>query len=57
MKDALNQSLTSTTPFNDSLAHVSARDSTSDDTLTAIVISQRERFRIRNIELESVSTT
>lgn len=39
------------TPFTDSLM---PKDSSSDEALTAIVISQRERFRIRNMELESV---
>ncbi len=50
----MNQSSGPATTFKDSLSHSSQKDSTSDEALTAIVISQRERFRIRNIELENV---
>ena len=52
MKDVLNQSSAPTTSFKET--YVPPRDSTSDEALTAIVISQRERFRIRNVELENV---
>ncbi|CAF1530145.1 unnamed protein product, partial [Adineta ricciae] len=51
MKDVLNQSSAPTTSFKET--YVPPRDSTSDEALTAIVISQRERFRIRNVELEN----
>lgn len=54
IKDVLNQSLTPLASLTDTLANNAPRDSTSDETLTAIVISQRERFRIRNVELENV---
>jgi hypothetical protein len=40
--------------FKDSSTHTQQKDSVSDEALTAIVISQRERFRIRNVELENV---
>ncbi|CAF1667360.1 unnamed protein product [Rotaria magnacalcarata] len=53
IKDVLNQSSAPLTSFSDSLTNTSTRDSPSDEALTAIVISQRERFRIRNIELEN----
>ncbi|CAF1255774.1 unnamed protein product [Adineta steineri] len=52
IEDVLNQSSTSPASFKNSFSHVSSRDTTSDEALTAIVISQRERFRIRNVELE-----
>lgn len=54
IKDVLNQSSGSTTSFRESVSHVPPREAPSDEALTAIVISQRERFRIRNIELENV---
>lgn len=54
MKDVLNQSSPPSTTFPESTTHSSQKDSTSDEALTAIVISQRERFRIRNVELENV---
>ncbi|CAF4328246.1 unnamed protein product [Adineta steineri] len=53
IEDVLNQSSTSPASFKNSFSHVSSRDTTSDEALTAIVISQRERFRIRNVELEN----
>ncbi|CAF4295417.1 unnamed protein product [Rotaria sp. Silwood2] len=55
IKDVLNQSSISSTPFKDSIlpSMIPQRDSSSDEALTAIVISQRERFRIRNVELEN----
>jgi hypothetical protein len=40
--------------LKDSSTHSQPKDSASDEALTAIVISQRERFRIRNVELENV---
>lgn len=54
MKDVLNQSSAPIIPFNDSTNEQLKKDSTSDEALTAIVISQRERFRVRNVELENV---
>ncbi len=55
IKDVLNQSSAPSTSFKDSVSNVLQKESsTSDEALTAIVISQRERFRIRNIELENV---
>ncbi|CAF1582733.1 unnamed protein product, partial [Adineta steineri] len=53
IEDVLNQSSTSPASFKNSFSHVSSRDTTSDEALTAIVISQRERCRIRNVELEN----
>ncbi|CAF3668670.1 unnamed protein product [Rotaria sordida] len=53
IKDVLNQSSVSSTSFKDSLTQIPRRDSPPDEALTAIVISQRERFRIRNVELEN----
>ena len=50
----LNQSSGPSTSLQDSSPHRAQKDSTSDEALTAIVISQRERFRIRNVELENV---
>lgn len=49
----LNQSGPSTS-LQESSPNRKLKDSTSDEALTAIVISQRERFRIRNVELENV---
>ncbi|CAF4390764.1 unnamed protein product, partial [Adineta steineri] len=46
IEDVLNQSSTSPASFKGSFSHVSSRDTTSDEALTAIVISQRERFHI-----------
>jgi len=53
IKDVLNQSSAPSASFTDSSSHRQQKDSTSDEALTAIVISQRERFRIRNVELEN----
>ncbi|CAF1055790.1 unnamed protein product [Adineta steineri] len=53
IEDVLNQSSTSPASFKNSFSHVSSRDTTSHEALTAIVISQSERFRIRNVELEN----
>ena len=55
MKDVLNQSSSPIISFNESSTNEHLKkDSTSDEALTAIVISQRERFRVRNVELENV---
>jgi homeobox protein cut-like len=53
IKDVLNQSSAPSMSLKDSSTHSQPKDSASDEALTAIVISQRERFRIRNVELEN----
>ncbi|CAF1583974.1 unnamed protein product, partial [Didymodactylos carnosus] len=52
INDVLNNSPTEINVKHFAPKTKQSTSSSSDETLTAIVISQRERFRIRNIELE-----